>query len=137
MKQPIIVVLITFFAFTLTPTPQVLGKKAQTFTDWQAFQSAVGTVTVIDFEYIASESGQAGAVELTGDEFPRITLTPGDEDGLFVGIPDPSISRSNDVNFFANDFFPGFIQRNIGATRNTYRRLQFSYRSCGCLLPRC
>jgi len=106
MQQPVIKVLITFLVLTLTPAPQVFGKKAQTFTDWEAFQSAVGTVTVIDFEGIASEAGQAGAVELTGDEFPRITLTPGEEDGLFVGIPDPSISGSNDVNFFANDFFP-------------------------------
>jgi hypothetical protein len=105
IKQPFINVLITFFVLTLTPTPQVFGKKAQTFTDWEAFQSAVGTVTVIDFEDIALKGGQAGAVELTGNEFPWITLTPGEEDGLFVGIPDPSILGANDVNFFANDFF--------------------------------
>jgi hypothetical protein len=84
----------------------VFGKKAQTFTDWEMFQSAAGTVTVIDFEGLVSEGGQAAAVELTGNEFSHIIITPGDEDGLFVGIPDPSLTRINNANFFADDFFP-------------------------------
>ena len=106
IKQPLINVLITFFVLTLTPTPQVFGKKAQTFTDWEAFQSAVGTVTVIDFEDIAPGVGQEGAVNLIGDEFLHITLIPGEEDGLYVGIPEPTMPADNDVSFFARDFFP-------------------------------
>jgi hypothetical protein len=61
----------------------------------------------IDFEGIATEGGQAGAVNLNGNEFPGIVLSPGPgADGLFVGIPDSSIAGGNNVNFFAADFFP-------------------------------
>jgi hypothetical protein len=63
--------------------------------------------TTIDFEGIAHGGGQANAVNLVGDEFPGITLTPGPgADGLFVGIPDSTISDDNNVNFFAYDFYP-------------------------------
>jgi len=104
MKQPLILLLL--LVVSLSSPANVFGKKAQTFTDWEAFVSAVGTVTIVDFEGIASGVGQQNAASLTGDEFLHITLIPGDEDGLFVGIPDPSIEGGSDVSFFASDFFP-------------------------------
>ena len=70
MKQHLILLILLVVSF-ITPA-NVFGKKAQTFTGWEAFISAAGKVTVIDFEGIASEGGQAGAVELTGNE---ITLS--------------------------------------------------------------
>lgn len=80
---------------------------AQTFTDRDEFLSAVKAVNTIDFEGIALGVGQAYAVNLVGNEFPGVTLTAGaGSDGLFVGIPDPSISDNNNENFFAGDFFP-------------------------------
>ena len=79
----------------------------QTFTDRFAFVSALKSVTTIDFEGIAFGVGQANAVNLVGDEFSGVTLTPGSgADGLFVGIPDPSVPGGNNENFFAGDFFP-------------------------------
>ena len=79
----------------------------QTFTDRSAFMADLKVVTTIDFEEIAFGVGQANAVNLEGDEFSGVTLTPGaGSDGLFVGIPDPSISGGNNENFFASDFFP-------------------------------
>src|SRR5680860_36977 len=79
----------------------------QTVTDRSAFVSALKSVTTIDFEEIAFGVGQANAVNLVGDEFSGVTLTPGaGADGLYVGIPDPSVSGGNNENFFAGDFFP-------------------------------
>jgi len=68
-------------------------------------ESSMGTGITITFEGFAHEGGQAGAVNLVGDEFPDIHLTPGSgADGLFVGIPDSSISMDNNVSFFGRDF---------------------------------
>ena len=79
----------------------------QTFTDRSTFVSAMKSVTTIDFEEIAFGVGQANAVDLVGDEFSGVTLTAGaGADGLFVGIPDPSVPGGNNENFFAGDFFP-------------------------------
>ncbi len=79
-----------------------------TFTDQAAFEAAVGGVTTINFEGIATVGGQAGAVNLNGDEFPGVTLTAGaGSEGLYVGIPDLSVHPTNNrLNFFAADFFP-------------------------------
>jgi hypothetical protein len=88
----------------LIPCGSVFG---QTFTDSGAFEDAVESIVKIDFEGIATEGGQAGAVDLVGDEFLGITLSAGTgADGLYVGIPDSSIPGGNNVNFFAADFFP-------------------------------
>ncbi len=80
---------------------------AQTFTDRSNFVTALRAVTTIDFEGIALGPGQAYAVNLVGNEFQGVTLTAGaGADGLFVGIPDPTVSGGNNENFFAGDFFP-------------------------------
>jgi hypothetical protein len=77
------------------------------FTNKAAFCDALSDYTVIDFEGIASAGGQAGAVELNGDDFSGLTLTAGPgADGLFVGIPDASVRGTNSTKFFAHDFFP-------------------------------
>lgn len=84
-----------------TPLPN------KTFTDRSAFTEDLKVLTTIDFEQIAFGVGQENAVNLVGDEFSGVTLTAGaGSDGLFVGIPDPSISGGNNENFFAGDFFP-------------------------------
>lgn len=99
-------ILLLLLVVSLSTPANVFGKKAQTFTDWEAFISAAGTITVIDFEGIALQGGEVGAVELAGNEFSHIIITPGYEDGLFVGIPDSLLTRINNANFFADDFFP-------------------------------
>ena len=77
------------------------------FTDYGEFETAVGELTCIDFEGLAQGGGQAKAVNLTGNEFSGVTLSAGlGADGMFVGIPDPSIPGGNNKNFFAADFFP-------------------------------
>ncbi len=89
---------------SLIPFTPLFG---DTFTDRAAFEAAVGAVKTIDFEGIATVGGQAGAVNLVGNEFTDITLTAGPgADGLFVGIPDVTIPGGNNASFFANDFFP-------------------------------
>lgn len=80
---------------------------AQTVTDRSTFIEALKAVNTIDFEGIALGVGQAYAVNLVGNEFSGVTLTAGaGADGLFVGIPDPSVPGGNNENFFAGDFFP-------------------------------
>lgn len=84
---------------------------AQTFTDHNQFQLAATATVTITFEAFATQGGQAGAVRLAGTEFgPAMTLKTAagspPEDGLFVGIPDPSIPGGNNANFFAADFIP-------------------------------
>lgn len=64
-----------------------------------------GVVITTDFEGIATDPGNAGAVELLGDEFYGFALTA-DAGGLWVGIPDLGLGTDNCVNFFANDFEP-------------------------------
>jgi hypothetical protein len=77
-----------------------------TYTDEADFMAALGYVETIDFEGIATAGGQAGAVALTGAEFsPPVTLTA-TEGGLFVGMPDATISLDNLINFFAFNFYP-------------------------------
>jgi len=100
----------------LSATPVLAGEELapprpcdgiHTFCDRDDFLAAVGFLTTIDFEGIATNGGQAGAVSLAGDELAGVLLTPGpDAQGLFVGIPDPSIPGGNNANFFAYDFFP-------------------------------
>ncbi len=101
LKSVLFVVLI----FSLSAHTSLYG---DTFTDQAAFEAAVGGVTTINFEGIATEGGQAGAVNLNGDEFPGVTLTAGaGSEGLYVGIPDLSVHPTNNrLNFFAADFFP-------------------------------
>jgi len=78
-----------------------------TFTDQADFEEAVGPLSVIDFEDLATEGGAVGRVELTADEFDGITLTPdGNAEGLFVGIPDSDVAGDNCDTFYAADFFP-------------------------------
>lgn len=68
-------------------------------------QFGTGVVITTDFEGIATEPGNAGAIGLLGDEFYGFALTAG-AGGLWVGIPDSGLGTDNCVNFFANDFVP-------------------------------
>jgi len=80
---------------------------ADTFTDQVLFEQAVGPLKVIDFEGFTDVGGAAGRVELTGDEFDGVTLTPDvGAEGLFVGIPDSGVVGDNCDTFYAADFVP-------------------------------
>lgn len=81
-------------------------QQLQLVRDQTTFNALLGNTTVIDFEGIATHGGQAGTVNLNGDEFEGIFLSRGPSaDGLFVGIPDPSIPGAW-ANFVAADHFP-------------------------------
>lgn len=106
-KHCVLIATITAIAISLicfSPTYLAFGA---TFTDQQAFVVALGgKVTTVDFEGLAQGGGQAGAVELVGNEFPDITL-----ERLFggtptVGIPDASIPGDDNAKFYPNDFIP-------------------------------
>ena len=85
-----------------------VSQAVETFTDLPSFEQALyNMVTKITFEGIAQGGGQANAVNLVGNEFAGITLTAGPgAEGLFVGIPDITISDNDRINFFAHDSFP-------------------------------
>lgn len=98
--------ILAFIVLFIQYTP-LLGNSVSTFTDYSLYETALGTVTTITFEGIATGGGQANAVNLVGNEFPGLTFTVGPgADGLFVGIPDVTMPGGNNVNFFAGDFFP-------------------------------
>ena len=92
----------------LTPWGPIEGDRnlvRETY-DLEEFQWAIhGNMICLDFEGLATAAGQAGAIELMGTEFPGVTLSaPAAEDGLFVGIPDPSLD--SDDSFFAPHLSP-------------------------------
>lgn len=63
-------------------------------------------VITVDFEGITTVPGNVGAVNLVGDEFPGLTLTPDNgANGLWVGIPDATLGN-NCFSFYASDFVP-------------------------------
>ncbi len=96
---PIAISLICF-----SPTDLAFGA---TFTDQQAFVVALGgRVTTIDFEGLAQGGGQAGAVEIVGNEFPEITVNRLSGGTPTVGIPDASITGDDNAKFYPNDFIP-------------------------------
>ena len=67
----------------------VADLRGQIFDNRAEFEASLGPVVTIDFEGFATQGGNVGVVELEGDEFPGITLTPADGAvGLFVGIPE-------------------------------------------------
>jgi hypothetical protein len=65
--------------------------------------SQFGSVVTIDFEGIATQPGGEFAVELVGDEFPGMTLTPL-EGELWVGEPINDTSPNCD-SFYGQDFY--------------------------------
>ncbi len=93
----------------LTPWGPIEGDRdlVRPTYDPEWFKWAIhGNMLCLDFEGRATTGGQAGAVQLTGSEFPGVTLSAqSGDDGLFVGIPDPSLGNNNNVTFFGRDFF--------------------------------
>lgn len=95
----------TIFLIPALALTLVIPLSAQTFTE--CTDNFGDDARIVDFEGITVTPGQAGAVDLNGDEFPLVFLTAGPgADGLFVGIPDASVPGGNNFNFFAGDFFP-------------------------------